>query len=336
MIDPSSAADYVYARTSGKLSKSFVGARANKLFQVKSLSELWQLVFNTEVPVVPETILAQMLEKNAEKRFVSEFVELLNFFSEPDPISLQMLRLYDYSNLKEINFVLRTGGTKLPEIVDIGQLSRINYKAWPKLSSMTQNSPFSWYREPVFADGVQDFEHRLDTEYIKELWQCVKQYQGEQRMYIEKVIREEIILKNIIWAIRLRVYYNMNAEMVMQHLVWDTGQGRMTDALAGPAMKILSIPLDSHEEWEKWKYSYLLNPAAGDLWTVDPRWVQRVANISMNKRALQMFHVFPCSSVVLVPWFKIKQHELDYIRTAAEAVRLNVDSQAAKSFAGLM
>ena len=48
-MDYSSASAYVYAKACGILGKSFIGEKAQSLFDVKTLSELWELVFNTTV-----------------------------------------------------------------------------------------------------------------------------------------------------------------------------------------------------------------------------------------------------------------------------------------------
>ena len=80
-MDKSGAAAYVYAKASGILARSFVGNRTQKLFEVKSLSELWSLVFKTEVPLVPEVMLAKQIEVEAQKRFIKEYVDLVGCYS---------------------------------------------------------------------------------------------------------------------------------------------------------------------------------------------------------------------------------------------------------------
>jgi len=78
-MDSSSASAYVYAKACGMLAKSFIGARKDKLFEVSALADLWTLLFNCEVPLVPEALLAKQIEEKAEKTFVSDFIGLLNF-----------------------------------------------------------------------------------------------------------------------------------------------------------------------------------------------------------------------------------------------------------------
>ena len=56
-MDSSAADSYVYAKASGMLASSYVGRRAAKLFSVRTLHELWDLVCEKEVPAVPEAVL---------------------------------------------------------------------------------------------------------------------------------------------------------------------------------------------------------------------------------------------------------------------------------------
>ena len=83
-MDNSSARDYIYSKVCGLLSKVYTGSNSQKILSVKTLAELYGLLFAKEVPVVPESILAGMIETEAEKRFLDEFVELLDGFQKPD------------------------------------------------------------------------------------------------------------------------------------------------------------------------------------------------------------------------------------------------------------
>ena len=82
MLDSSGSVEYIYAKTSGMLAKAFVGKRANRLFQAKNLADLWQTVFESPAPAVPENVLAQTIEKNAENRFLSEYISLVDSFTD--------------------------------------------------------------------------------------------------------------------------------------------------------------------------------------------------------------------------------------------------------------
>ena len=336
MMDSSGAVEYIYAKTSGMLAKAFVGARANRLFQAKNLTDLWQTVFESPAPAVPENLLALSIEKEAENRFLKEYISLVDSFDRPEPVALQLLRSFDYSNIKKLNFALRTGEKDLPDVTDIGRFSQIKYKAWPKLAKMTENGCFAWVTSVVEAKDVKDFEHKLDAQYVVELWQAVKATRGEAKKAIEELIKEQLILQNIVWAIRLKLYYNMEPDDVLAYLAGSGTEPLDKDVLIEPVIKILNKPLDMHAEWASWKYADLLNPADDvTSWNVDPRYLQRAANVRIHKMALRMFHKFPCSSAVLVPWFMIRELELDYICTAAEGLRLDVGEEETREFAGV-
>ncbi|MBO4759804.1 MAG: V-type ATPase subunit [Spirochaetaceae bacterium] len=336
MMDSSGAVEYIYAKTSGMLAKAFVGRRANKLFQAKNLADLWQTVFNSPAPTIPENLLAQSIEKEAENRFLKEYISLVDSFDKPEPVALQLLRSFDYSNIKKLNFALRTGEKDLPDVTNIGRFSQIKYKAWPKIAKMTEEGCFSWVTDVVETKDVLEFEHKLDAQYVLELWQAVKKTKGEAKEAIEELIREQLILNNIVWAIRLKLYYNMEPDDILKNLAGSGTEPLKKDILIEPVLKIINKPLDIYSEWASWNYADLLNPADDvTAWTIDPRYLQRAANMKINKMALRMFHKYPCSSAILVPWFKIRELELDYICTAAEGLRLDVGEEQTREFAGV-
>jgi hypothetical protein len=96
------------------------------------------------------------------------------------------------------------------------------------------------------------------------------------------------------------------------------------DILCGEAIKMLNYDLDSYESFKNWKYKNLLNEnTEGEVWFVDPIWIQQSAKIYLTKKAYKSFHQHPFTANVLVSWFFIKQTELDYIRNAVENLRIN-------------
>ena len=328
-MDNSSAAAYVYAKASGMLSKSFVGPRTDKLFTARSLSDLWTLLFRSEVPLVPEALLAKQIEKKAEQTFIADFIMLLNSYDKPDPVLIQLLRLFDYNNIKAIAAALCDGKKEMPAITDIGKYSMLDYKAWPDIASITKNSSIAWYDKPPSWDKQSEMDARLDLQYVRALWQAVHALSKAERAPVEKLLGEYIVLENCVWAMRLAVYYNMKKEEIIAHLASENDTADKNDRLAGEAVRILDRATDSWQEWEDWRYVQLLNSGEeGTVWQIDPRRLQQASSVYLNKKALNMFHRYPFTATVLVTWFKIKEHELNCIRTAAEGMRLNTDGSA--------
>ncbi|MGI5174116.1 V-type ATPase subunit [Treponema sp. OMZ 840] len=325
-MDSSSAAAYVYAKACGMLSKSFIGARADKLFAARSLSDLWTLLFKTEVPLIPEALLAKQIEEKAEQTFISDFIILLDSYDRPDPVLIQLLRFYDYNNIKDIAAALCEGKKEPPALSDIGKYSALHCKAWPDIAAITKDSPIAWYDTVPTWETQHEMDRRLDLQYIRELWESVHLLPKKEREPVERLIGEYIVLENCIWAIRLAVYYGMNKEEIIGRLAGENDNPDKHDRLAGEAVRILDKAVDTWQDWADWKYAALINSGEeGTVWNLDPRRIQQSASVYLNRKALNSFHRYPFTANVLVTWFKIKEHELNCIRTAAEGMRLNTE-----------
>ena len=253
-MDRASANAFVYAKASGMLKKSFVGPRTEKIFEQQKLSELWTLLFEDEVPLIPEVLLAKEIENKAENQFIKDFCKLLNCYSKPDKVSLFLLKSFDYGNLREIVFALSNGETKLPKLVDIGKYSELKIKNWPDLEKITEKSDFNWYKTVPSIDEQRFFDHKLDLQYIKALWENTKKLPQSEREPIESFIQEKINLDNCIWALRLKKYYEMSKEEIIQNLFFQGENPSEKDILCGEAIKILDYDLDSYDSWKNWKY----------------------------------------------------------------------------------
>lgn len=105
-MDKTAAASFVYAKMSGILSKSFVGERAQLLINSKSLGDLWTLYFHTEVPGVPEFLLAKKIEEEAEKKLSEQWNKLLGFYEEPEEILTLLESENDKSDMMSVKKLL--------------------------------------------------------------------------------------------------------------------------------------------------------------------------------------------------------------------------------------
>ncbi len=332
-MDRSSATDYVYAKSQGMLSKSFVGPRKINLFTAKTLSDLWRLLFDTASPLLPESMLAKAIEEEAEKKFINDYITLLSSYDEPDTIAVHLLRFYDYQNIKEINSAILRGVKTLPKIADIGMYSQLEYDNWPTISKITKNSDFSWLETVPTRETQKDVDSRLDIQYTKTLWNSISLLPPQERPAVKKLIKEHIILQNILWAIRLKIYYGFTYDSIVEQLVFADDSHPKSDILAGPALIVMDKQTDSWDNWQDWKYVDLLNPNdEGSVWKIDPTWLQNSINVHLNKMAYKAFRKHFTSAHILVSWFKIKEYELNCIRTCVEGLRLNVDTEQLKHF----
>lgn len=334
-MDKGAASAYIYAKASGMLAKSFVGPRAGALFAVKSLQELYGLLFTGEVPAIPEALLAKHIEQQAQKAFIDDYCTLLRSYTKPDAVAVALLRFYDYDNLKEIGAALCYREDKPPVLADIGEYSMLHYKAWPSLERMTEGSPVAWYDRVPKPSEQHEADTRLDKQYVHELWSAVQKLGFTEREAVADLLKKEIAFNNIIWVLRLKIFYKLSGEAITERLVFANPADKSRDVFAGDAVKLLEKDTGSWDDWKDWKYADCLNPhEEGVVWELDPSWVELSLRKKLNAQALHAFHKHPFTAMVLVAWYKIKQHELDCIRTVAEGLRLNVETAQVMAAAG--
>jgi len=158
---------------------------------------------------------------------------------------------------------------------------------------------------------------------------------SKDREFSEPLIREEIVLQNIVWALRLRVYYGKTETEIIPLLAGHSLGAKEAGQLCAPALAILHKPVDVWAEWQDWKYAWILNPhEEGVPWSLDPRWAQLAADRYLYRLALKTFHQSAFTVGLLVSFFKIKQLEVQMIRVASEGLRLGSSEEQMQGFLG--
>lgn len=336
-MDKSGADAYIFAKTSGNLGKSYTGSRSHILFEQKSLAELWTLLFKNPAPAVPEVLLAEQIEKEAFDRFFAQYVKFVNLYDHPDAIFTDLLCTYEAENLKLVAAALANGEKKCPPLQNLGSFAKCDYSKWPDLTAITADSDFAWFNATPEISQLKDVDFKMDIQVVQHLYKSIKKQRGENKAALLKLFDAEYIIKNIVWALRLRIYYKMEKEEILPKLIYVSDSPTLKDPIAGSAIKVLDMPLDEFEVWEKWQYNEYVNPhVAGDVWQIDPGWIENRGKAKLNQLALNVFHQNPMSVSSLLGWYKIKEYELNCICTAVESLRLNISAQEAMSAVGIV
>lgn len=332
-MDKSASDAFVYAKSSGMLASSFVGKRARLLFSANSLKDLWSLLFKTERPSVPEVLLAKEIEKESLRLFLKNYDSLLKNYSSPHELLVALIHFYEYENLKLVGSALARKEDKLPPVADVSPYTIINYNKWPSLRDMTKETVFSWYDTVPDFSTQKDLDLRLDRQYVKYVWDSALKSDASCRKELLSLIGEKFRMENVVWALRLKLYYDMERSEILSSLAYSSGEKNEHDVLVTEAQKILDFAPDDYQTWSKWKYSFLINPhTEGSVWRIDPRWVYNSYKREFVKKAYRMFHLHPFTDCPMVCWFFIKQNELDNIRTACESLRLGIPGEEALKF----
>ncbi|MDR2048619.1 MAG: V-type ATPase subunit [Treponema sp.] len=321
---------YAYAKACGIIGKSFVGRRIGALRPLSRLSELDRLVFSGAARELPERELLPDLERRIIGRSVNAVLSIVNCFDKPPEFLVLLVRNYEYADLKTALASLDGSGKEKekPPFTDLGRFGTVRFDLWPDIEAMIRGTEF----DPIYKNIYKNHKSRdkasgtvetaLDRHYYQRLWKALFTLKKTDRLAAEKIIREEITLRNAAWALRLRVYYGMNADEVKTYLIDIPGH----DELLRDAVAALDFPLDSRREWERWKLEGCLNRETGN-WRADPRSFQNAAAERLYVLALQYFRRRPLSLDTVFCFIKLKQFEEDLLTSGAEGLGIGISSR---------
>jgi vacuolar-type H+-ATPase subunit C/Vma6 len=327
---------YAYAKSCGIISASFFGKGSSRLDNLTRLSELDRLVFSKDAKELPERELLRDLEQRIVDRSAKQIVTLVTTYHKPPEFFSRLIRSFEYADLKTVLSALIAGEKSAPDHTDIGRFTTIHYDAYPNMEAMLQGTEFAFLLSELPKQGSLAFKEidttalqtRLDQYYYKTLWEAMIKLARRDRLYIGKILSEELSLRNAAWVLRLRTYYDMEADEAKECLVHIKAGGHGTVDLAEDAKAALTLPLDNAAAWKRWKWAEFLNPSQlGDSWTADPRYFQNAAAIYLYKQAHHYFHMRPFSLDVLSCFIKLKQFEADLLTSVAEGLSLGMNSR---------
>ncbi|MDR2102878.1 MAG: V-type ATPase subunit [Treponema sp.] len=319
---------YVYAKACGIIGKSFIGKRISALGGVSRLSELDRLVFPQTSRELPERELLLDLENRIIGRSIQQILTIVDSYKKPPPLLRRLVRVYEYGDLKSVLSALAGRGGKMPVFTDIGSFGTVNFKAYPDLPAMVRGTEFEFLiKEKLPADtdaGVISLQIKLDRHFYTSLWQDLLSLPKKDRLSAERILAEEISLRNVVWALRLRTYYGLPPEEVRDMIFSLPGKKSLTE----DAEASLSMALDNHADWERWKRLSFLNPETPERpWRADPRTFQNAASEYLYRLARLSFRQRPFSIDTAFCFIKLKQFEEDLLTSIAEGLGLGMPSR---------
>lgn len=335
-MDKSAAQAFLFAKASGLLSKSFVQKRANLLFEAKSLEELWSLLFKTEPPSLPEVMLASQIEREYFAKFVNDYKYFIKQFEGEKQLLSEQLCVYEVENLKEVTEALCNGETECPHLIDLSGVTKLHFEKWPDLKAITFGTKYEWYNKIPDVHEQQKNEFKLDCQAWRQIWNAIEKTHGETKNALLLLYTMEFTFKNIIWALRLKINYQMSSEEIAKNLFTVKKDSLKDDPVASEALKVLEFKTDDWENWREWKYSKFINPnEPGNIWNISPSWLELKFRIQLNKTAYKIFHQYPMTDAALIAWYKLKSYEMTCVRSAVETLRLKLNSQESKQTLGI-
>jgi hypothetical protein len=310
---------FAFAKACGIIGKSFVGKRISALGKLHSLGELDRLVFPEVLRELPGRELLIDLESRIVRRSLRQILAVIDSYSKPPELLVHQLRSCEYADLKTCLHYIAAGKTVPPALSDIGHFGTIHFQAYPDIAAMLAGTEFTFIPAKdlkALKSADYDFaplETKLDLHYYTLLVQCLSRLSAVDRHFAGRIIAEEISLRNCVWALRLRTYFQKKPEEAAKYLMelnlprkffagnFDAIPGDIPFrasgreiSLAAEAFALLHFPLDSRSAWKGWRWESLLNPEKTEkVWNVDPRYFQNAASRYIYRLSLRCFRSMP-------------------------------------------
>ena len=343
---------YAYAKAAWSVGKSFLGKRISLLSNIHNLNELDKLIFSDDHKVLPGRELLVDMENRIVDRAVRHIFSIVNSYSEPPELLVRMIKSFEYADLKECLSHIKCGNLQKPVISDIGRFRTIHFDAYPDIAAMLKKSEFEFLLSQdlkAVKQGMDisnsawetvdltEIETKLDHHFYSALVGSLAQLSEEENEYAARLIADEICLRNCVWALRLRTYYQKTEAETVKYLmdfklsvaneVYGISQKRAS--LAAEAKTSLKFPIDVRLPWNGWRWERFLNPEEPSVhWTCDPRHFQNAAAQYINHVAFHNFHSSPMSVSAIYCFIKLKQFEEDLLTSVAEGISLGMDSSS--------
>jgi vacuolar-type H+-ATPase subunit C/Vma6 len=215
-------------------------------------------------------------------------------------------------------------------IWDLGRYAGIRLRDAKDPEKAIKSSPYAWILPLLKAVPLAQVENRLDRDYYDRLLQLARALPARDRTGVLRLASAEIALANVVWALRLRFYFKLDAGKALGLLI----QGTSSSVRAAIA-DIFEISADSAEDWRKWRYGWLLEDQLGESFTApDPIRAEQKASQALYARAHHAFHQNPFTLGPLVAYFKLKEYEASLLSIAVEALHLSVPEQDVLNIVG--
>jgi vacuolar-type H+-ATPase subunit C/Vma6 len=312
---------YAYAKIFGKIANSYMGDKLMELVKSRKTSELLKILLPDSGEGEEHRLTVEM-EKMIIIRNIESIIDILDLIDDPDPVLLHLLQKYDYQNIKTICHHISLKRKVKPDLWDLGLYSLFHFFEDRPLNEQLEKSPFRWVLEDIKDKELYWIKNRIDREYYLKLWDLGARLSKIDKRGVMKLIKLEVDLQNVIWALRLRFYYSYEKEKAEKLLIPLPNKNRLDQILS-----LFDIPADEPAKWKSWNFSWLIeDQLKPDMEKIDPLKAEDHALLHLNKRFWKLFHQDPFTLTPFYCFIKLKEMEAGLLKTVLEGFRMNIQT----------
>lgn len=310
---------YLYARVCGAFSSMYLGAKGAALAAESSLSSIWKLYFEEDIPNRPESWLLSTLERKVIGHSMERFLTLAGSAMESDEFIAAIVAKYEISVIKNLLYRLSASEPKPESPFFSSPTIEKALSAWPRLEEMFADSPYAWIEAAGLAD-IGAAENRLDRQYYRQLWAAVSALPRNRKGNISALVLKDIQYQNLAWALRVRKYYGYGSDMTAPLLVEIEGEDAVSLALDSFDLDIEN--LGSFDAWPARKLLEGQTSSRLDLPLLENR-MQRDL-FAFIRRSM---HMYPFGYTPLYCYFKMLEAEASFVLGVLEGIRLKAPAE---------
>jgi vacuolar-type H+-ATPase subunit C/Vma6 len=322
---------FVLAKIYGMLARSFVGDNYRQILRLKRVQDIYDRLYPGERAEKPEHQLTLELEARIVQSGIATMIFVMDLMGEPEQILVHVLRKFEYQGVKSVlRGLAPTEERGAAQVWDLGRFGSVDLAHAADPLAAIGESPYAWVLPLLKTTPIVRIENMLDQEYYRQLLALTRALPQKDRAGVSRLVHLEIGLADVLWALRLRFAFGMDAEKARGLLI-----PGMLEAERRAVEQAFEIPADSIEGWRKWRFGWLVEDQLSESFRApDPVRAEQKGTRRLYTRAHQLFHQAPFTLTPIVAFFKLKEYEVGLLKTAVEALRLSVSEQDVLALVG--
>lgn len=306
---------YLYARICGSFSLMSIGERGALLAKEATLSSLWKRYFGEELPDRQEAWLIAELERRAIRSSMDDFMSKASKIAESDAFLGALTAKFEMLSVKSMLSLLAEGKPKPERLIFTNPLLEKALAGWPNPGAMFEGTRYSWVDELSLQD-TGAAENRMDREYYRELWNQAMRLPARKLGAIPALILKDIRYQNLMWALRLRRFYNYTKESAAPLLVEIEGRD-----VTNLALDSFDLDIDNLSTFSSWPERRLLASQKDSRLDIPSLEAAILGELfSLVRRSL---HLYPSGYTPLYCYFKMLETEVSIVLAVLEGIRLD-------------
>jgi vacuolar-type H+-ATPase subunit C/Vma6 len=317
-MNPVSRYAFINARIHGMMAGAWLGEKLKSLLQYKSILDLARALYpaSDQPSLIVET---SALEARIHQDSLDKLVMILGLLESPEPLLVQLVRAYEYQNVKTW---LRTRllGAAAGRYWDLGRFKTVDFTSGDPDFSRNE---FRWLKARLEEKDLFELEFELDRSYYSRLGELTDGLTGADKRAVHALVKQEIFLVGLVWILRLRTFFGKAGEE-LDRLIIPQRDAALREALT----RAMHFPLDDLAAWRSWRHFWVLEGQdRPDFRAIDPGAVELAARTRLYRKYRiglnrNLFTLGP-----LYCFFRLKESEAAMVQSVLEAVHMGLSEE---------